>query len=157
MNLYTMNSDGSDVRQITYDSHCYNGGPFFSPDDSKIVYRSDRHAQHYLQVFVIDQDGQNDRQITENGAVNWAPYWHPNGRVIAFTTSLHGHRQYEIYLVDWVTQQFCRLTYHEGFDGLPVFSLKGDRLMWTSKRGPDNTCQVFIANFMMPTSLKETL
>ena len=25
-----------------------------------------------------------------------------------------------------------RITYHEGFDGLPVFSPDGKRLMWTS-------------------------
>lgn len=157
MNLYTMNSDGSDVHQLTHTTHCYNGGPFFSPDNSKIIYRADRDHPHYLQIYVIDSDGLNDRQVTFNNAVNWAPYWHPNGRVVAFTTSLHGHRRYEIYLTDIFSGISCRLTHHDNFDGLPVFHPNGERLLWTSKRGADQSCQIFIADFIMPTQFKESL
>ncbi len=42
-----------------------------------------------------------------------------------------------------------RITYREGFDGLPVFSPDGKRLMWTSKgRTADKTSQLFIADFV---------
>ncbi len=77
MNIYTMHSDGSDVRKITNTSQSYNGGPFFSPDNQRIIFRADREKQHYLQIYVIDKDGKNEIQLTENGAVNWSPYWHP--------------------------------------------------------------------------------
>ena len=41
-----------------------------------------------------------------------------------------------------------RITYHEGFDGLPVFSPDGKRLMWTSSgRTADRKSQLFIADF----------
>jgi Tol biopolymer transport system component len=153
MNLYTMKSDGSDVRQVTYTTNCYNGGPFFSPDGQKIIFRSDRDIPHYLQIYVIDADGNNERQVTDNDAVNWAPYWHPNGEVIAYTTSIHGHYLYQIYLLNLVTGAESRLTYGKCFDGLPVFSPDGQQLLWTSKRGPDNTCQIFIADFIMPSNL----
>jgi TolB protein len=153
MNLYTMNADGSDVRQVTHTSNCYNGGPFFSPDGTKIIFRSDRHIPHFLQIYVIDVDGTNERQITDNDAVNWAPYWHPNGKVIAYTTSIHGHYLYQIYLLNLETGAEARLTYGKCFDGLPVFSPDGEKLLWTSKRGPDNTCQIFIADFIMPSNL----
>jgi Tol biopolymer transport system component len=155
MNLYVMDADGSNPRQITHTTHCYNGGPFFSPDSSKILYRADREVPHYLQIFAIDSDGSNDIQLTDNTAVNWAPYWHPSGRMIAYTTSLHGHRHYEIYMLDLESQQHYRITHNENFDGLPVFSPTGNRLMWTSKRGPDQTCQLFIADFSLPPQLKE--
>jgi Tol biopolymer transport system component len=155
MNLYVMDADGTNPRQITHTTHCYNGGPFFSPDSSKILYRADREVPHYLQIFSIDTDGSNDTQLTDNNAVNWAPYWHPSGRMIAYTTSLHGHRHYEIYLLDLPSQRHYRITHNESFDGLPVFSPSGDRLMWTSKRGADQTCQLFIADFILPPQLKE--
>lgn len=150
MNIYTMLADGSEVTQITNNQNCYNGGCFFSPDGSQIVFRSDRDIPHMLQIYVIDIDGNNERQLTSNNAVNWAPYWHPNGKVIAFTTSLHGHEHYEIYLLDTVSGLMQRLTYNASFDGLPVFSPDGSKLLWTSKRGPDQTSQIFIADFTMP-------
>ena len=41
-----------------------------------------------------------------------------------------------------------RITFHEGFDGLPVFSPDGKRLMWTSSgRTADRKSQLFIADF----------
>lgn len=156
MNLYTMKSDGSDLKQITHTSHCYNGGPFFSPDGKQIIFRADRDRHDYLQIYVIESDGTKERQLTFNGAVNWAPYWHPNGKVIAFTTSLHGHRHYEIYLLNVETGMQQRLTHSPSFDGLPVWNSDGSRLMWTSKRGPDKTSQIFIADFVMPDVVLST-
>lgn len=153
MNIYTMQADGSDVQQVTHTHHCYNGGPFFSPDGGRIIFRADRDLPHYLQIYVINSDGTNEKQLTSNGAVNWAPYWHPNGKVIAFTTSLHGHRHYEVYLLNIETGVQYRLTHNPTFDGLPVFSSDGNKLLWTSKRGSDNSCQLFIADFIMPSEL----
>lgn len=153
MNLYTMNSDGTDVKQVTHTTNCYNGGPFFSPDGKKIIFRSDRDIPDYLQIYVINADGTNEQQVTDNGAVNWAPYWYPNGKFIAYTTSIHGHHLYQIYLHNMETGAESRLTYGNSFDGLPVFSPDGTKLLWTSKRGPDKTCQIFIADFLMPSNL----
>lgn len=164
MNIYTMNSDGSDIKQITHEKDVYVGGPFFSPllrqgfegqaDDTKIIYRADYDKPHYLQIYCIDVNGKNKQQLTKNNAVNWAPYWHPNGNVIAYTTSLHGHTNYEIYLMNIETKINYRLTYHPAFDGLPSFSKDGTKIIWTSKRNDDNTCQIFLADFVMPEVLK---
>lgn len=153
LNLYTMKSDGTDQQQVTYTQVCYNGGPFYSPNGHHIIFRSDRDRPDYLQIYMIDADGTNERQLTFNEAVNWAPYWHPNGKVIAFTTSLHGHHQYEIYLLHIETGKDYRLTYSATFDGLPVFSPDGTKLLWTSKRGEDQTCQIFMADFLMPAEI----
>jgi TolB protein len=156
MNLYVMQVDGSEVRQITHNTDCYNGGPFFSPDDTEIIFRADRQKKDYLQIYKIDRSGHVE-QITDNEAVNWAPYWHPNGKVVAFTTSLHGHRQYEIYLIHIDTKRQIRLTCSPSFDGLPVFNKAGDKIMWTSKRGAENACHIFIADFSLPNLSEESI
>ena len=147
MNLYIINSDGTNKRQITHDTHCYNGGPFFSPDGEQIIFRADKDKPHYLQIYIIDKDGQNLRQMTQNHAVNWAPFWHPSKKGFAYTTSIHGHHAYEIYYYSFNSCHHYRLTYHKGFDGLPSFDASGTKMLWTSKRGRGNTSQVFIANF----------
>jgi Tol biopolymer transport system component len=153
MNLYTMNADGTNVQQITKNSKGYNGGPFFSPDNSRIIYRADYEKKDYLQIYCIDCNGLHQKQLTANDSVNWAPCWHPNGKVIAFTTSLHGHHQYELYLLNIETGVSYRLTANPTFDGLPSFNKDGNQITWTSKRGPDKTCQIFIADFTMPEIL----
>lgn len=150
MQIYTMDADGGNVFKVTDVSGCYNGGPFFSPDGTQIVFRADRQAPDYLQIYVINSDGTEEKQLTDNGCVNWAPYWHPSGKYIAYTTSIHGHRHYEIYLMDLERGQQIRLTHNPTFDGLGVFSPSGKKFMWTSKRGVDQTCQIFIAEFTLP-------
>lgn len=152
MNLYTMNNDGSCVQQITHSMGSYNGGSFFSPDGTKVVFRADYDQPHYLQIYIIDSDGSHLTQLTKNGAVNWAPYWHPSGDYIAYTTSLHGHANYEIYLMELAGGRQHRITHNPTFDGLSVFSNDGKKLMWTSKRGVDKTSQIFIADFNLPKS-----
>ena len=150
MNIYTMDADGTNIRQITNTRNCYNGGPFFSPSGNQIVFRADRDRKDYLQIYTIQADGTLEKQITHNGAVNWAPYWHPNGQVIAFTTSLHGHVSYEIYLVQTTTGKTHRLTHNASFDGLPTFSKNGKKIVWTSKRNGNQGCQLFVADFKLP-------
>ncbi len=153
MQLYTMRADGSDIQQITHTDKGYNGGPFFCPNNRKIIYRADYEKQHYLQIYCIDLRTGHHQQITTNTAVNWAPFWHPSGEVVVFTTSLHGHTQYELYLVHTKTKNLSRLTNNSGFDGLASFNKDGTQITWTSKRGPDKTCQIFVADFVMPEAV----
>jgi TolB protein len=152
MNLYRMNADGSNPQQLTHTNHCYNGGPFFSPDGTQIIFRADRDIPNILQLYLIDLQTNEEKQLTFQHAVNWAPYWHPNGTVIAYTTSIHGHQNYEIYLLNILTGMQYRLTHNPSFDGLPAFSPDGKKIVWTSKRC-DHTSQIFIADFVMPDEL----
>lgn len=148
MNLHICDADGGNVRLLTNNHNCYNGGPFFSPTGDWIVFRADRQKKDLLQIFLIRPDGSEERQLTWNQHVNWAPYWHPNGRMIAYTTSKHGHHAYQIYLIDIETNREYRLTHSHTFEGLPSFSADGNQITWTSKRG-EGTPQVFIADFSL--------
>jgi Tol biopolymer transport system component len=156
--LFAMRPDGSDVVQLTH-TRGYDGGPFFSPDGKRVVYRSDRAGNDLLQIFVAEvvRDGsgkimglRRERQLTNDRNVNWGPYWHPDGKHIVYATSAHGHQNYELYLMRADGSRKTRVTFTDGFDGLPVFSPDGKSLMWSSKRTNDKTTQVFIARFAMP-------
>lgn len=147
----------------------YDGGPFFSPDGRRLCYRSDRRGDDLLQIFVselaFDHAGNllgvaREFQVTDNEHVNWAPFWHPSGRGLVYATSEIGHENYEVFWVDadpgtgggptrYGTKQ-RRVTFAHKFDGLPVFTNDGSRMMWTSQRGADRSSQVWIADFVMP-------
>jgi TolB protein len=129
----------------------YDGGPFFSPDGTKICYRSDRQLNDVLQLFVaelaFDETGapigiKREKQLTEGSAVNWAPYWHPNGKTLVYASSEVSHMNYEIFAVevDWDKPVAAigkrRVTQANGADVLPVFSSDGRYMVWCSQRGP---------------------
>ena len=149
MNIYMCDADGANVRRLTGTDACYNGGPFFSPDGKSVIFRADREHKDLLQLYLINCQGTEEKQLTNNEHVNWAPFWHPNNQLIAYTTSKHGHKAYQIYLLNIETGEEYRLTHSSTFEGLPSFSKDGKKIAWTSKRG-GSTPQIFIADFNLP-------
>lgn len=166
--LYVQDLAGGDRIAVTA-NRGYDGGPFFSPDGTRICYRSDRRGDDLLQVFVaelaFDEAGgiagvAREFQLTDNVHVNWAPYWHPNGRYLVYTSSELGHENYEVFVIDadagaqgGTTKYGTRrrqVTHAAKFDGLPVFDTAGARMMWTSQRSADQSSQVWLADFVLP-------
>ncbi len=147
MELYIMKADGSDVRRLTK-TPGYDGGPFFSADGEKIVWRRFGEDGHSAEVFIANRDGTDVRQITELGAMSWAPYFHPSGDYVIFATSVHGYANFELYLVDSKGEKEpVRVTSHERFDSLPVFSPDGRTVAWASSRTAEAKPQLFTAKW----------
>lgn len=152
--IFTMNADGSGVKQITTAKDCYNGGPFLSPDGTKIVFRSDRKEKDRLQLYVINADGTGEKALTNDDKwVYWAPYWYKDGKHIVYTAADHstmGRPNYDLYWLNIETGKTTRITHAPGQDVLPVFSPDGTKLMWTSSRDGRSPTQLYIADFTPP-------
>ena len=147
MDIYIMDSDGSNLKQLTTNKG-YDGGPFFSPDGNRIVWRAFDENGMVAEVFTMNIDGSDKRQITKLGFMSWAPFYHPSGDYIIFASNVHGHRNFELFIVDALGEQEpVRVTYTEGFDGLPVFLPNGKQLAWTTTRGDGDGAQVFIGDW----------
>lgn len=147
MDIYLMRADGSDVRRLTT-SPGYDGGPFFSPDGKRLVWRRFSPEGAQAEVWTMRIDGTDPKQITKLGAMSWAPYFHPSGDYLIFTTNRHGFGNFELYIVDTDGRsEPVRVTYTAGFDGLPVFAPDGQHLSWTSSRTSDKTAQLFFADW----------
>ncbi|MDX9974959.1 MAG: peptidase M28, partial [FCB group bacterium] len=145
--IYSMNADGSDLRRLT-DAKGYDGGPFFSADGKRIVWRRFSEGGETAEIHTMNADGSDQAAVTKLGAMSWAPYFHPSGDYIVFGTNLQGFDNFELYIVDAQGQhEPVRVTFTAGFDSLPVFSPDGSRLAWTSGRTPDDTSQIFIAEW----------
>lgn len=145
--IYLMNADGSGLKQLTQ-SPGYDGGPFFSADGKKIVWRRFSEDGARAEIFTMNTDGTDERQITNLGAMSWAPYFHPSGDYIIFATNLQGFANFEMYLVDAAgKREPVRVTDRAGFDGLPTFTPDGKQISWTSNATPKKQSQIFIANW----------
>jgi Tol biopolymer transport system component len=147
MEIYIMDADGSNVKRLT-DVAGYDGGPFFSPDGKRIVWRRFSEAGDTAEIYTMKLDGSDVRQLTDIGAMSWAPYYHPSGDYVIFTNNTHGFGNFELHLIDAQGKhEPVRVTYTDGFDGLPVFTPDGGRLAWTSNRTSDGTSQIFMAGW----------
>ena len=147
MDIYIMKADGSGVTRLT-ESLGYDGGPFFSPDGQRIVWRRFSPDGHTAEIWSMKTDGSDKKQITELAHMSWAPYYHPSGDYLIFTTNVHGFGNFELYLVDAAgTKKPVRVTFTAGWDGLPVFSPSGRQLVWSSGRTPDKKAQLFTAEW----------
>ena len=145
--IWLMSADGSEVRRLTH-TPGYDGGPFFSPDGQRIIWRRFNERGDTADVFTMKLDGSDVRRLTDFGAMSWAPYFHPSGRYVIFTANKLGFANFELFLVDSDgAREPVRVTYTDGFDGLPVFSPDGDKLAWTASRTSEGKSQIFLANW----------
>lgn len=169
LELYSANLDGTDVVRLT-DRIGYDGGAFFSPDGSKIVWRAhypeseDEIADYQrllaeglirpseLEIYVMDADGSNIRQVTDNGAANFGPFWHPDGERIIWSSNMGdpSGREFDLYMINEDGTGQEQITHTGDFDGFPMFSPDGRYLVWGSNRNPshDGNTNVFIAEWV---------
>ena len=145
--IYVMAADGSNVRRLT-DAEGYDGGPFFSPDGARIVWRRFDESGMVADVWTMRCDGSDKRRVTDFKAMSWAPYYHPSGKYLIFTSNKLGFENFELFLVDAEGEhEPVRVSFTPGFDGLPVFSPDGKKLSWASGRTGDGKSQIFLADW----------
>jgi Tol biopolymer transport system component len=145
--IYIMNADGSDQKRLTHVPG-YDGGPFFSPDGERIIWRRFDESGMNADIYTMRTDGSDVRQLTDFDSMSWAPYLHSSNQYAIFASNKFGFSNFELFLVDALGEhEPVRVTHTDGFDGLPVFSPDGARLCWTSNRTRTNQSQLFIADW----------
>jgi TolB protein len=169
LDIYTMNADGTDVRRLTNELG-YDGGPFWSYDGKQIVYRanhpqSEKDKADYLrllkqnlikptalEIWVMNADGSNKRQVTRNGKANFGPYFFPDGKRIIFASNMDDARgrNFDLYKINVDGSGLERITFNGTFDGFPMFSPDGKKLVFASNRNAakEGDTNVFIADWI---------
>ncbi len=154
--IYIMRADGSGQKRLTSVAG-YDGGPFFTHDGSRIVWRRFDELGLIADVWTMKPDGTEAKQITDFGAMSWAPYEHPSGRYFLFASNKLGFENFEVFMVDAAgAKEPVRITFSDGFDGLPVPSPDGTQLAFTSSRsgGTGAAGQLFLAQWNHTNALE---
>jgi Tol biopolymer transport system component len=137
--LFTMNADGTNQRNLTNSPIVTDQEANWSANGGAIVFVSDRDGD--MEVFTMRPNGSNVRQLTFNDAEEFSPNWSPDSRMVTFTSDQDGNFSIFTIRADGTRQR--NLTNHAG-DGWPVWAPDGRKIVFTSFRDvtdddPDNT------------------
>lgn len=105
--IYTMNYDGTGLKRVT-DFKAQGKVPrwgmhtSWSPDGGQIVYSASFGRSDDYEIYLMDADGQNPRQLTDNRQHDKFPDFSPDGRYIAFNSTL-GSGNRETFVLDMET------------------------------------------------------
>lgn len=166
--IYVMDIDGSNQKRLTFEKG-YDGGAFFSLDGSKIVFRASRpkteeELKDYqeladdglfrptvLELYVMNADGSDIKQITNFGKASFAPFFFPDGEKIIFSSNVNSEsgRDFDLYMINADGTGFEQITFNKTFDGFPMFTRDGKQLIFCSNRFNKNEgdTNVFIADW----------
>ncbi len=171
LELYSMDQNGKNVKRLTFEPG-YDGGAFYSPDNKMIVYRGSHPTdpklierdkeflkEHIIvpltfEVWTMNADGSNKRQITKLNAASFAPFFTPDGKRIIFCTNYFAtdpkRRNFDLALINLDGTGLERVTYNESFDGFPMFSPDGKKFVFASNRNAAKTgdTNVFITDWV---------
>ncbi len=169
LDIYTMDANGKNVKRLTNEVG-YDGGPFWSYDGKQIVYRA-YHPQTatekadylallkqnlirptVLDIWVMNADGSNKRQVTHLDKASFAPYFFPDGKRIIFSSNVADPkgRDFDLYAIKSDGTGMERITYNDTFDGFPMFSPDGKKLVFASNRNAKTRgdTNIFIADWV---------
>src|SRR6476620_6370527 len=169
MEIYSMQADGSDVKRLT-NRPGPDGGPFFSWDGKLVAFRGrplqpGAELDEYrtllkeglwrptqLELYVMNRDGSNVRQVTRLGAASFAPSWHHDGKRLIFASNYKDPkgRNFDVFSINLDGSGIEQITFNDTFDGFPMFSPDGKHLVFASNRGAkiEGETNVFIADWV---------
>jgi len=141
------------VRQLTFGGE--NAEAYFSADDKHLIFQSRPDTKSCDQMFTMDIDGSNRRQVSTGGGRTTCGYFFPDGKHILYSSTRgagpecppppdwsHGYvwkmyPEYEIYKARPDGSEVQQLTHNFGYDAEATISRDGKHIVFTSLRNGD--------------------
>jgi len=144
--IYSVNADGTDVRNLTNDS-ASDYHPSWSPDGRRIAFVSTRDGNN--EIYAMDADGTGVTRLTTHFGDDYAPTWSPDGRRIAFATRNRSdlntvQNGLDIFVMNADGTGLSRLTRHPADDYDPSWSSDGRGIAFVSTR--DGNREIYSVN-----------
>jgi len=114
--------------------------PHWSKDGSKILFQSNETG--YWQIFIMNSDGSNKQQITEDKSNNNFLDWSPDNKKICFVSDRTGNE--EIFVMDMFGDNVKQLTSNPARDIHPYWSPDGKRIFFNSTRDDSGDFELYV-------------
>ncbi len=105
LDIFVMNADGTDKRRLT-DNDAANFGPYFYPDDSRIIFSSNLGdpGGREFDLWSIEVDGTGLEQVTFTGDFDGFPMFNSDGTRLIFASNRGNElpRETNLFIADWV-------------------------------------------------------
>jgi Tol biopolymer transport system component len=139
--IFVMNPDGGRPSNLTrHPANDYS--PEWSPDSSRIAFRTNRDGNH--EIYVMAADGSHVENLTRTpDAEERSPAWSPDGTQIAFSSDRDGDR--DIYLMSADSNDVVRLAL-PGLQEYPTWSPDGAEIAFTSFCASCSGAALFVIN-----------
>ena len=140
--IYVMDADGKNQRRLT-NNPASDHSPLWSFDGKRIAFVSDRDGHVHpirgwptSEIYVMDADGGNQQNVTNDPHDDRHPSWSPDGKHIIFETDRDNDRGHniEIYVMDVDGTNQRKLTNNLTEDRYPAWSPDGERIAFSARR-----------------------
>ena len=147
--LYVIDAEGGDPTRFTYQ---VAGGtaevPAVSPDGRRIAFSSVVSGSTgpivEYEIYVMNADGTEPRNLTRHPDFDWKPAWSPDGSKIAFISTRDGSA--DVWVMEADGSNPINLTASPQWEGMPAWSPNGWRIAFARDPGPGGFVELYVMN-----------
>jgi TolB protein len=140
LEIYTIYPDGTNLRQLTFNSY-KDKNPTFSFDGRFIVFDSNRAGNS--DIYIMNSDGSNQRRLTFDASTDWDPIISYDNKYIVFTSNRRNGHDSNIFRMNLDGSNIVALTYDDYDNADPSFT-PDNRIVFQTNR--DGNYEIYIMN-----------
>lgn len=140
--IYTMNSDGTNLNRLTNNLAFLDYQPEYSADGSQIVFSRYYSTVNAYDIYKMNADGSNPVNLTNGTGTNASPSFSPDGSKIVYHSFQSGN--YDIWVMNADGSNKVKMTTNPTGDWYPTWSPDGSKIAFRSNR--DGNWEIYIMN-----------